>query len=67
MIGAAIRPRMIPALRTFNPTGTSNNSMMRGFMRLSPMNPQTTEGIAARSSTRTFKASLVLPLANSEM
>ena len=49
----AIRPRMIPALRILRPTGTSNTSMISGFIIDNPMKPQTTEGIAASSSTST--------------
>ena len=40
---------------------------MSGFMIDSAMNPQTTDGIAASSSTSTFSVSRVLPLANSAM
>ena len=58
---------MIPALSTFSPIGTSNRSMMSGFMMASPMNPHTTDGIAASSSTSTLSASRVLPVANSAM
>ena len=36
-------------------------------MIVRPMNPHTTDGIAARSSTRTFKNSRVFPVANSAM
>ena len=36
-------------------------------MMLSPMKPQTTDGVAARSSTSTFSVSRVLPVANSPM
>ena len=67
MIGAAISPRMMPALSTFNPTGTLKVLMIRGFMMLSPMNPQTTDGIAASSSTRILSHSRVRPVANSAM
>ena len=40
---------------------------MSGFMMLRPMNPHTTEGMAARSSTSTFSVSRVFPVANSAM
>ena len=67
MIGAAIRPRMNPAFRTLSPTGTSNSRMITGFMIDRPMNPQTTEGIAANISTNTLSTSRVRPRANSAM
>ena len=67
MIGAAMRPRMMPEFRMLRPTGTSNVSMMSGFMMLSPMNPHTTEGIAASISTSTLRISRFLPVANSAM
>ena len=67
MIGAAISPRITPALRTVSPTGTSNHSMIRGFMMVRPIKPQTTDGIAASSSTRTLRNSRTLPEANSAM
>ncbi len=58
---------MTPELSTLRPTGTSNVSMMSGFMIDRPMKPHTTEGIAASSSTRTFSASRTRPVANSAM
>ena len=67
MIGAAISPRMTPALSTLSPIGTSKISMISGFITESPMKPHTTEGIAASSSTATLSASRVRPLANSAM
>jgi hypothetical protein len=67
MMGAAMSPRMIPALRMLRPTGTSKSRMIRGFMIERPMNPHTTEGIAARSSTRILRASRIFPEANSPM
>ncbi len=67
MIGAAISPRMMPALSTLRPTGTLKSLMISGFMIVRPMNPQTTEGIAASSSTSTLSASRGLPVANSPM
>ena len=39
---------------------------MIGDITLNPMNPQTTEGMAASSSITTFRVSLVLPVQNSE-
>ncbi len=41
--------------------------MINGFMIARPMKPQTTEGMAASSSTVTFRNSRVLPVANSAM
>ena len=58
---------MIPALSTLSPTGTSKILMISGFMMVRPMKPQTTEGIAASSSTRTLRLSRSLPVANSAM
>ena len=66
-MGAAIKPRMMPALRTLSPTGTLNTEIIKGFMMTRPMKPQTTEGMAASSSTSTFNASRVFPVANSAM
>ena len=65
MMGAAIKPRIMPAFKTFKPTGTSKISMISGFIMLRPMNPQTTDGIAASNSTSTFRNSRVFPVANS--
>ena len=67
MIGAAISPKMRPAFSTPSPNGTSKVWMISGFMIDMPTNPHTTEGIAASISTRIFRVSRVLPVANSAM
>ena len=57
---------MIPPLSTFTPTGAPVSLMMIGLSTMYPMNPHTTDGIAASSSITIFSVSLTLPVANSE-
>jgi hypothetical protein len=67
MGGTDMKARMTPPLRTFRPMGASKRSMMSGFMIMSPMKPQTTEGMAARSSVTILSTSRRRPPANSLM
>ena len=66
MIGMAMSARRMAALRTFNPIGTPKTLEMSGCITVKPMKPQTTLGIAAKTSMTTFNTSLTLPLQNSE-
>ncbi len=57
MIGTLMRARMIPPLRRFTPTGAPVNRTMSLLITVRPMNPQTTLGMAERSSMTIFRVS----------
>ena len=67
MMGTLINARMMAPFRTVRPMGAPNNSIISWFMMVRPMNPHTTEGIAAKSSITIFRVSLSFGLQNSEM
>src|SRR5688500_3809066 len=57
---------MMPALSTLSPIGAPVIAMMIGLSTIMAMNPQTMDGIAAKSSMTIFRASLVRLEANSD-
>ena len=66
MIGTLISARTRPPFSTFRPMGVSNSLMITGFITVSPMNPHTTDGMAASSSITILSVSLIRCPQNSE-
>ena len=66
MIGTLINASIIPPFSMVNPIGALNTTMINWFINVNPMNPHTTEGIAARSSMIILNVSLSFGLQNSD-
>ena len=66
-MGRHISARMIAPFSTVSPNGTPKTDSMIPFMRVSPMKPHTTEGIAASNSITIFNPSLSFGPQNSEI
>src|SRR5437773_2206740 len=59
MIGTLISARMMPPFRMLMPIGVPVVCVMIGLSTAAPMNPQTTDGMAARNSITIFSVSRV--------
>ena len=66
MIGTLMSARSTAPLKTLSPTAAEVYFWIRGFMTEMPMNPHTTEGIAASSSMTILSVSLTRLLQYSE-
>jgi hypothetical protein len=67
MMGTLIRARITPPLRRLTPTGAPVSATMILLITVSPTKPQTTDGMAARSSIVILSVSRCLLPENSEM
>ena len=65
-MGTLMRARMIPPLRTFTPTGAPVYRVMSSLITVRPTKPQTTLGIAERSSMTILRVSRTRGPQNSE-